>query len=437
MQTNDKKSTNNENAQQIERSQLRHLVEDIVNTTPIYDIHTHLFPMEFGKMNLFGIDELLTYHYLVAETFRSNEISPDRFWKLSKTQQADLVWQTLFVENSPISEAARGVITVLNAFGLETNAQDLTEIREFFQTRDIASHIQDVLEKASVSQVVMTNDPFDAQETEFWQKNVAVDSRFRAALRMDRILNSWQQTVGDLSALGYRVDANMGGKTVSEVRRFLDKWIEIMNPLYMAVSLPDDFEFPIEDTRNRIINEIVLPVARSSGLPFALMIGVRRNVNPALRTAGDGVGRADVSALERICVENPDVRFLATFLSRENQHELCVSARKFSNLMPFGCWWFLNNPSIISEITRERLELLGTSFIPQHSDARVLEQLIYKWQHSRKVIAGALFEAYEQLLTAGRAVTRQEIKRDVTRLFSGNFCQWNGLSSLEKVESER
>ena len=156
------------------------------------------------------------------------------------------------------------------------------------------------------------------------------------------------------------------------------------------------------------------------------MVGVRRGVNPALRVAGDGAGRADVQPSERICAEYPDVRFLATFLSRENQHELCVAARKFSNLMPFGCWWFLNNPSIVSEITRERLELLGTSFIPQHSDARMLEQLIYKWQHSRDVIAESLSESYERLLHSGRAVTRQEIVRDVTRMFSGNFIEWVG-----------
>src|SRR5205085_6844002 len=135
------------------------------------------------------------------------------------------------------------------------------------------------------------------------------------------------------------------------------------------------------------IREVVMPTAVAHDLSFAVMIGVRRQVNPALRMAGDGLGRADVSALERLCAAYPDARFLATFLSRENQHELCVAARKFKNLMPFGCWWFLNNPSIISEITRERIELLGTSFIPQHSDARILEQLIYKWKHSRRVIA--------------------------------------------------
>ncbi len=154
------------------------------------------------------------------------------------------------------------------------------------------------------------------------------------------------------------------------------------------------------------------------------MIGVRRGVNPALRAAGDGVGRASVRAVERLCAENPDVSFLTTFLSRENQHELCVAARKFSNLLPFGCWWFLNNPSIIKEITRERLELLGPSFVAQHSDARVLEQLIYKWRHSRRVVADALTESYERLLESGRAVTRAEIGRDAARLFDTNFREW-------------
>jgi len=193
------------------------------------------------------------------------------------------------------------------------------------------------------------------------------------------------------------------------------------------VSLPDDFRFPHNDIRDRVIREVVLPTAREHRLPFAMMIGVRRRVNSALRDAGDGVGRADLRAVERMCDENPDLRFLATFLSRENQHELCVSARKFSNLMPFGCWWFLNNPSIASEITLERLEMLGTSFIPQHSDARVLEQLIYKWKHSRRFIADSLTTTYERLLESGRQVTHNEIERDVKRLFSGNFREWVGM----------
>jgi hypothetical protein len=154
------------------------------------------------------------------------------------------------------------------------------------------------------------------------------------------------------------------------------------------------------------------------------MIGVRYLVNPALKLAGDGVGKADLRAVEHLCVEYPDNRFLISVLSRENQHELVVYARKFANLMPFGCWWFLNNPSVVEEMTRERLEMLGASFIPQHSDARVLEQVIYKWRNTRRTLTPILANAYNLLAEDGRPVTREDIRHDITRLFRGNFEQF-------------
>jgi hypothetical protein len=189
----------------------------------------------------------------------------------------------------------------------------------------------------------------------------------------------------------------------------------------MAVSLPDTFLFPAHDRRNQLLTEAVLPACRELKVPLSLMIGVRRQVNPALQLAGDGSGRADLRSLEALCREYPENRFLVSVLSRENQHELCVYARKFANLMPFGCWWFLNNSSTVEEITRERLEMLGTSFIPQHSDARVLEQVIYKWRNTRRTLAPILAERYRLLIEDGRPVTRDDIERDVRRLFRGNF----------------
>ena len=386
-----------------DREELRAEVELVVNSTPVMDVHTHLFPSEFNELCLFGIDELLTYHYLVAEMFRSARISVDQFWAMSKTEQADLVWKTLFVENTPTSEAAQGIVSVLDVFGLDTRAEDLKEARAFFNSQRLAEHIDQVFEIARVSGVVMTNDPLDETEGEIWKTNVNVDERFKTSLRLDRLLK--------------QADA-------ATLRRLLEQSIQRLNPVYLAVSLPPEFKYPSDDTRTRMLREVVLPAAREHGLVLTLMVGVRRAVNPKLREAGDALGRADVTAIERLCSAHPEVRFLVTFLSRENQHELCVAARKFSNLMPFGCWWFLNNPSIVSEITRERFELLGQSFIPQHSDARVLEQLIYKWKHARRQIADALSVSYEQLLQNGRAVTHEEIARDVTRLFSGNFNEW-------------
>lgn len=408
-------------------TELRAQVQLVVNSTSVMDVHTHLFPAEFNGMCLYGIDELLTYHYLTAETLRSARISHDRFWQLSKTDQADLVWQTLFVENSPASEATRGIISVLDAFSLDTRAENLSEARAFFNSRRMSEHIDRVFDIARVSGVVMTNDPLDDVEVEFWNSNIDADPRFKSSMRLDRLLNDWERAVVTLARRGVSVNADLDSASINELRCFLDKWIERMAPVYMGVSLPSDFKFPADDHRDQLLREVVLPTAEEHGLALTLMIGVRRRVNPKLREAGDGVGKADVTTVERLCATSPEVKFLATFLSRENQHELCVAARKFNNLMPFGCWWFLNNPSIVSEITRERLELLGTSFIPQHSDARVLEQLIYKWKHARKEIADALCDSYQQLLSSGRAVTAEEISRDVVRMFSGNFKDWVGL----------
>jgi hypothetical protein len=227
-----------------------------------------------------------------------------------------------------------------------------------------------------------------------------------------------------LANQGYSVDDQVSGKSASEIRRFLFDWSERMRPVYMAVSLPDTFRFPEETIQSKILCDAVLPSSRELGLPLSLMIGVRRQVNPRLRLAGDSVGEADLSALVNLCRGFPDNRFLVSVLSRENQHELCVIARKFNNLLPFGCWWFLNNPSLVEEITRERIEMLGTSFIPQHSDARVLEQVIYKWRNTRRTLAPILTQSYRLLSQDGRSVARQHIQRDIHRLFCSNFQNW-------------
>ena len=58
----------------------------------------------------------------------------------------------------------------------------------------------------------------------------------------------------------------------------------------------------------------------------------------------------------------------------------CCISKKTSELKIFGFWWFMNQPSLIKLILNLRIELLGLNFIPQHSDARVTDQLIYKWK---------------------------------------------------------
>src|SRR6266581_3580335 len=402
-------------------SQIEPVVEEVLSSTPFIDVHTHLFSPAFGKLGLWGIDELLTYHYLEAEFFRSSNTSPEQYWKLSKRERADAIWRALFVENSPISESTRGIIAVLQAFDLPTGASALEEARDFFDAQSIEQHIRKVFEIAGVSDVVMTNDPFDPEEQGVWSNGNQDHAQFHAVLRLDRILWGWPKHWQQLASQGYSVDEKASGKSIAEVRRFLADWNERMRPLYMAVSLTDVFFYPDDNIASKILGEAALPSCREFGLPMSLMIGVRRQVNPALQLAGDGVGKADLRAVENLCRSFPENKFLVSVLSRENQHELCVYARKFNNLMPFGCWWFLNNPSIVEEITRERIEMLGTSFIPQHSDARVLEQLIYKWRNTRRTLIRILTNSYRLLSDDGREISRDEIARDVRRLFHSNF----------------
>jgi hypothetical protein len=386
------------------------------------DIHTHLFDPAFGKLLLWGIDELLTYHYLVAEVFRARpDLSYEQFWKWPKEKQADLIWQELFVKRSPISEACRGVLTVLQALGLDSNTDRLDKIRKYFAAQDVRKYADLVFKLSGVSSVYMTNDPLAENERKYWQKGFKRDLRFLAALRLDSCLMNWPGAVPALRGLGYKVDFSLSGKTLSEVGKYLNDWRKKMNAAYLAISLPPSFSYPALDSALSILlAKAVIPVARENGIPLAMMLGAKKLVNPGLRLAGDGVGRADLSAVERLAEEFSDVQFMITTLSRENVHELCVIARKFKNVLPFGCWWFLNNPELIREITAIRLEMLGLSFIPQHSDARVLDQLIYKWKHSREIIGEILSRKYEDIIKAGRRVSENDIRRDLDILFGGS-----------------
>ena len=207
------------------------------------------------------------------------------------------------------------------------------------------------------------------------------DPRFRAVLRIDPLLLDYPLAAKKMSEWGYDVSPDISQRTIEEARRFLRDWIDRQKAIYLAVSLPPEFRYPADPmdpigrAGQRMLEEVVLPVCAERGLPFAMMIGSRRGVNPALQDAGDMGGKADVASVVNLCREFAGNKLMVTMLSRENQHELCVAARKFGNLMIFGCWWFLNNPSLIEEIERMRFELLGTSFIPQHSDARVIDQL--------------------------------------------------------------
>ena len=393
-------------------------VRDAVANVRITDVHTHLFPPSHDGLLLWGIDDLLTYHYLVAELFTvaPKGLTAEAFWLMPKRDQADLVWRHVFLERGGLSEAARGVITTANALGLDIAGRDLNAIRRWFEQQDAEDYLARAFKMSNVDYAVMTNNPFLAEEADCWRRDLPRAESLKTALRIDTLILDWPTAA---VAMGQAATPDSAAFTAA--RRFLANWAARIDPLYLAASLPPEFAYPADTLAATIVRDVVLPAAKELNLPLAMMIGVRKRVNPALREGGDSVSPADMQAILHLCQENPDARFLVTALSRVDQQELCVLGRKFAHLHVFGCWWFCNNPSIIEEMTRMRLEMLGTAFTCQHSDARVLDQVIYKWAHVRKIAADVLDRTYQDQFAAGWRPTENEIRREVRAIFGGSF----------------
>lgn len=406
-------------------------------------------------------------------------ISPEDFYARTKQEQADLVWEALFLVRTPISEACRGVITILEGLGLKKAIQDrnLASIRQYYRNeyrsggeKGASNFCERVFDAAGIKYAIMTNIPFNVQEAQYWRgpKRRSYSKRFRSSLRVDPLLT------GDIKTIEFALKASGYEESLSGARQYLRDWVDTIQPEYMMASTPHDFVLEdgslagvtkagsvnldairepfafveignasrgdscngAEDDAPSLVNEksdflehVLMQVCEERDLPLALKIGAHRGVNPRLKDAGDGVvAFADAGMLGRLCDRFPRVRFLATFLSRNNQHEACVLATKFRNLHIYGCWWFCNNPSIIREITTMRLEMLGTAFTAQHSDARVMDQLLYKWPHSRAIIAMCFAQEIDKLLASGWTPTRREIRRDIRRLLGGSYEEFMAKS---------
>lgn len=231
------------------------------------------------------------------------------------------------------------------------------------------------------------------------------------------------------------LDAAKEPHSLQGVANFLHRCVQALDPVVITASTSETFDYVERPGRDAsaaqislesmnaqdILDFVVLPLCRQVSLPLSLRMGTCRGVNPALGLAGDGLGPANLSALARLCRKNDRVKFLFTVLSRGDQHEAAALASRFRNLHLWGCWWYCNNASVVSEVTALRLEMLGTGFTFQASSARVHDQLIGKWIHARAILKEVLAVKYRSLLACGWAVSRGDIRRDVHRLLGGAF----------------
>lgn len=476
------------------------MVKEAVENTQVIDVHTHLFPPSHGRdLFLWGIDALLTYHYLVSELFMggiaSSNLSHESFFALSRKDQASIVWEHLFVRRAPTSEAAVGVLTVLNILGLEEEVKkkDLCAIRKWFAQWEGREdeYARLIFAQARVKYCVMTNIPYVEREALQWRsKSTRCSSSSSSSARplpsSSGASRMSTTTSSPLFHAACRVDALLAGdwdgvvqtflreggypRSIEGVKQYLRDWAKTMAPLeYFIASTPEKFSFPYDDDRHTktmmktpfseeeserllgsfddeiwpwnddndgevddedkreeedeeerkgsggiegktfsphcltrherkrrlkapggtLLDRALLPVLRELDVALMIKAGACRGDAPSLCPCGGGDGIAGTCReyprqLAKLARAFPRNRFCATVLARRDQHELCIVAQKFRNIHIYGCWWYCNTPSMINEITRQRLELLGVAFTAQHSDCRVLEQVRQKQRRRRR-----------------------------------------------------
>jgi len=388
---------------------------NIINSTPIFDLHTHLFPPKHEGYFLLGFKNLLNYHYLIAELLTATNINASTFYSFNDEKKASLIWNELFEKRTPVSEACSGVLSVLKELNININNKNFLSVCDEYD-RKIQSD-KNILDLSNVSSLVMTNNPFDLDEWSLFNTNDWDKKIYLASLRLDDLILDYDETL--------KKAKDQTSNQENTIVNYLEKCYSQSNPVYAAISLNlETFNRILEDSMWRNI----LVWLESKKLPLSLMLGVKRAVNKDFGLAGDGIGDINLKELSNLCNSFPKNKFLVTCLSLNDQHELTVLARKHPNLRIFGFWWFMNQPTIIKQILKMRIDMLGFSFIPQHSDARVSDQLIYKWNHFKKILHPILLEYYQELLDKNFPISENILQRDIDNLLSGNAKKYLGIT---------
>jgi len=389
---------------------------NIINYSPIFDLHTHIFPPSHKNFFLLGFKNLLNYHYLIAELLTATDIDASTFYSYNEEKKASLIWIELFEKRTPVSEACAGVLSILKELNIEINNKSFLSISDEYDNK-IQSD-KNILDLSNVSSLVMTNNPFDLDEWSLFNSSDWDKKTYLASLRLDDLILDYKETLK-------KVKDQMSNQEEGTIVAYLEKCYLQSNPVYAAVSLN-------LATFNIVLNNSlwrnILVWLESKKLPLSLMLGVKRAVNKDFGLAGDGIDNINLKELSNLCNSFPKNKFLVTCLSLNDQHELTVLARKHPNLKIFGFWWFMNQPTIIKQILKMRIDMLGFSFIPQHSDARVSDQLIYKWSHFKKILHPILLEYYQDLLYKNFPISESILQRDINNLLSGNAKNYLGIS---------
>ncbi len=320
------------------------------------DLHTHLYP-EADDRCLRGLDELLNYHYVLGEFYTaSGKLKSDiqLFNRKSKSERSEEIWDTLLkgkLWNPKYnSEHVNGILTCVNQFSGTWHYDSYADILEGYK----APTMKEVMKIIGLEKVVATYEP---------NEKYLSDDNIIPSIRIDKY---------------------------SDVTRPADT-----NALYYSFSCESKELHVFDRLNGNLFNDLT-----DNNIPFWIMLGVRRDVTPYMGLGGDSIGECNILKLVEFANNHPELKIPFSILDPSKIHEAIVASRVTPNLFFAGHWWFNNIPSAIKQNMQTAVDLIGyENFIHYYSDARVVDQLLYKWRHYNQT---KLNLGYELHLSDGR-----------------------------------
>ncbi len=224
------------------REELKRVVRGAARSVPAADGYTCLTPhalFEGGP----GVDALLTTPALLQEAARYGHVCPPA---ASPREKADMVYKAIFLDRSPVSDAAQVALWSLKKLGLWVGERSLAGARRVWDRRRPEDRLLDALDMAGLCSVAVRVDIFHLPSTPLTD----FDDRLSAALCLDALMDP---------GAAWPMLAARGCENASHARLLILRSAEKLRPQSLLISAP--FSGPLWE-------EAVLPAAQALALPL-------------------------------------------------------------------------------------------------------------------------------------------------------------------------
>ncbi|MGQ9455357.1 MAG: glucuronate isomerase [Armatimonadota bacterium] len=384
-----------------------------IEQIPAVDVHSHIQPDSPGASDL---ADIALYHFVASELETSG------------------ISSSVFEIENPrkrVVEASAGFARILNTTSywcLEQILGDLygVSVPEENDIDSVISRIEqsyqqpqwteEVLKRANVAKVLACTD---------WRKPVPASTEvFLPVVRVDSLINEahnsrtldqlgkitghsvyeagdLKKAIGELLGKTKTQGAVAVGASFEPQTDFVQGNKEEAGSVLSLALLGQKITRDDRRAMRSYVLDVVLQYCAEYELPFQLMLGIKHVHSSEQAITGYEPGM--VAMYADIFARHKQTKFDVFISDLTLEHELAVIARNFSNVTLSGMWWYLEFPSFIRRVLRERIEMLPmTKCCGFFSDARCVEWVYGRAKLFRKELA----------LTLSRLISEKYLSRD-------------------------